>query len=81
MKSMKRSGQNEVVPEGGGLLNQCRTTFDSVKKKLTFDEDFITPIMLPYEAGMTRKSSNPFVMNDAGESSGLSNCNCITTIK
>ena len=53
-KSMKI--RNEV-PEGGLLQGR---TFNSVKKKLTFDEDFAP--MMPYEAGVARKSSNPFVM-------------------
>ena len=54
------------MPEGGLLQGR---TFDSVKKKLTFDEDF-TPTMMPYEAGVA--SGNPFVMllQNGGDDSG-----------
>ena len=68
----KKKGRNEV-PEGGLLQGR---TFDSVKKKLTFDEDFTTPTMLPYEAGMATRSNNgnPFMMllqNGADDSGGI----------
>ena len=43
-----------------GLGEPARlAAFGSVKKKLTFDEDFMT--LLPYEAGLAQSDSNPFL--------------------
>lgn len=67
-KKLKRKGRNaaldgELLMQSGHGI-QSRLTFDSVKKKLNFDEDFA---ILPYEAGkqtvMQQQSHLPDTMN------------------
>ena len=45
--------------EGEESRLALRKTFDSVKKKLTFNEDYTTT--MPYEAGKQDEKDNPFL--------------------